>query len=70
MFRGFRPLLFAALTGLICSFAFAQTPTGSIEGVVTDPQGNVVAGATVTATDSATGRVLTVTTGADGTYSV
>jgi hypothetical protein len=40
----------------------------SIQGVVTDPQGAVVAGATVTLTDKETNKVLTSTTAGSGTY--
>ena len=37
-------------------FAMAQTPTGSIQGLVTDNTGAVVTGATVTITRAATGE--------------
>ena len=43
-------------TLLVASSLFAQVGgTGSIQGTVTDPSGAVVAGATVTATNVATG---------------
>ncbi|MGO8984325.1 MAG: carboxypeptidase regulatory-like domain-containing protein [Terriglobales bacterium] len=51
-------------------FAFGQTETGSITGTVTDPTGAVVSGATVTATDTATGQVRAATTGASGSYTM
>ena len=41
---------------------------GSINGIVTDPTGAVVAGATVTATQAATGLVVKTTASATGTY--
>jgi outer membrane receptor for ferrienterochelin and colicin len=46
---------------------FAQA-TGSIAGAVTDTQGAVVRGATVTLTSNATNASQTVTTGDDGLY--
>ena len=49
----------------------AQTGgTGSIEGTVTDPKGLVVAGATVTATDTSTGVKTTATTTDAGRYTI
>jgi hypothetical protein len=57
---------------LICigaATALAQaTATAELRGNVTDPNGSVVAGATVTATDNAKGITRTVTTDADGNY--
>ncbi len=46
----------------------AQESTGSIEGVVSDPSGAVVAGATVTITSKKTGRSLTTTTTGAGVF--
>src|SRR5437867_3902075 len=54
-------LLFAA----ICR---AQTLDTGILGTVTDPNGAVVPGASVTISESATGLVRTVTTGPEGGY--
>ncbi len=48
----------------------AQEVTGTIQGVVSDAQGAMVPNATVTVTNTATGDVRTVMTGAQGTYSV
>lgn len=48
----------------------AQTPTGTIEGGVTDPQGAVVAGANVAVIEKATGRTITLTTNDQGFYTV
>ncbi|MEK6321386.1 MAG: carboxypeptidase regulatory-like domain-containing protein [Acidobacteriota bacterium] len=47
----------------------AQQPTGAIEGTLTDPQGAVVPGATVTARN-ATGFTRTVNSGDDGRYRI
>ncbi|MBK8316203.1 MAG: carboxypeptidase regulatory-like domain-containing protein [Acidobacteria bacterium] len=48
--------------------AFAQT--SSISGVVSDPQGAVVAGATITIKSNSTGAEFKVTTGSTGFYNV
>src|SRR5690242_4865612 len=57
-------LCFAALVS-------AQETTGTINGTVTDPNGAVVAGATVTLTDAEKKIVVrTVTTNDDGIYTL
>jgi Carboxypeptidase regulatory-like domain len=51
-------------------FCFAQLDRGTISGIVTDPSGSTISGATVTVTNSATGtQNSTVTTGS-GAYTV
>jgi len=50
--------------------AAAQGTTGTISGTVSDEQGSVIPGATVTVTHVETGAGRTVTTDARGTYSV
>lgn len=49
---------------------FAQTVTGTITGLVTDPSGAVVVGATVTAENTATGVQTTAQTNGVGAYSI
>ncbi len=48
--------------------AFAQATTGTLRGTVTDPNGGVVAGATVTAKNQSTGNSSPVTTNGDGQF--
>jgi hypothetical protein len=55
---------------LLLSAAFAQTVTGSITGVVTDPSGAVILGANVTAENSATSVKTLATTNASGVYTI
>ena len=50
------------------STAFAQTPTFSLEGVVSDAQQAVLPGATVTITNTATGLTRSVVTDTNGRY--
>jgi len=62
----------SALCLLICigmaGVASAQTGTSSIRGSVADPQGNIVAGATVTLTSTAKSFSRTQVTNSDGLY--
>ena len=56
---------------LVCAGAgLAQNATGAITGTVTDPNNDVVANATITVTNKATGAVRKVTTRSGGVYSV
>ena len=48
--------------------AWAQDPTGTIEGTVHDPTRAVIAGARVTARNLATNAMRETTAGADGFY--
>lgn len=48
--------------------AAQSTTSGDIAGVVTDPSGAAIAGATVTLTSNATGASHTLSTGANGAY--
>jgi hypothetical protein len=61
-------LLCVLLTLLLFNSALAQTGTSSVHGTVTDPQGNVVAGATVTLIDSGTNTSRTQISNGSGNY--
>jgi hypothetical protein len=54
----------------MCAPLFAQKITGTITGVVTDPQGAAVSGAEVTAKNEGTGATRAATTNASGVYVV
>src|ERR1700758_425390 len=59
--------------GVLACFIFVLSPAyaqfrASIQGVVTDPQGNVINGATVTLTNNETGQVQTTITNENGVY--
>lgn len=61
----FRQIAIAAALLGAAAFASAQAGRGGISGLVSDPTGAIIPGASVTATDAATGAKLsTVTTGA------
>jgi hypothetical protein len=62
---------FLCLTMIISatSYCFAQA-TGNIKGTVADPNGGLVAGATIEAVSSQTGEKRTTTTSDSGTYSI
>src|SRR5215472_7700810 len=64
----FGPTLLLGL--LMAGLATAQILTGMIEGTVTDTTGAVVAGATVTAVDTATSHAYKATTGSGGDYRI
>src|SRR5262245_23928502 len=69
----FRKVQFCSgfLLALVCTVvALPQNATGSITGAVTDPNNEVIANATVTVTNKATGAVRKVTTRSGGAYSV
>lgn len=66
-FPALRVVLLA--TGLLLSSLLAHAQyRASIQGVVTDPQGAVVPGATITLTDRDVNRTLTATSDAGGVY--
>ena len=55
-------------TMLVAVSAYGQTFRGAINGTVADPSGALVAGATVKATNTATGVPLTAVTTSDGQF--
>jgi len=57
------------LIGLFSLCAFAQQGTSTVRGTVKDPQGNVVAGATVKLISLAKGGERTATSSSDGVFS-
>lgn len=57
-----------AILGLTALTSWAQLPTATLNGIVTDPQGALLPGAKVTLTSQATGLSREVTSSADGLY--
>ncbi|HEX5235080.1 MAG TPA: carboxypeptidase-like regulatory domain-containing protein [Silvibacterium sp.] len=67
--RSYRnPVVLALLLGLAV-IGFAQSATTSLRGVISDPSGAVVPGASITLTAAATGQKFTATSGTSGEYS-
>lgn len=58
------------LIAMIAATASAQTTTGAFLGVVTDAQGAVIGGATVTAINETTGLTRSLTTTSSGEYMI
>jgi len=54
----------------LAGLALAQTDTARLFGTITDPTGAVIPNATVTVTDTGTGRAVSVKTGGAGEYVV
>src|SRR5579872_6474191 len=63
-------LVTAVLFVMVIPCLLAQSGRANITGVVMDSQGAVVAGATVTATNVATGVVTPATTNGSGVYNI
>lgn len=57
------------LLSMSCISVFGQAGTSTVRGTVSDPQGNVVTGATVTLTNVGTNTPRTTTTSDSGSYS-
>jgi hypothetical protein len=62
------PATLSLCLSLLCASLWAQQPTGSILGIVTDPSGGVVPGAAVTVTNRATQATLKLETTLAGAY--
>lgn len=62
------PLTLTVLLLLLTAMVSGQVLKGSISGTATDPQGAVISGADVTATNLATGVVLTTKTDSSGLF--
>jgi hypothetical protein len=63
-----RLVWFTAIVVVSAAGVFAQTFTATVTGLVTDPQGAAIPGATVTVTSVATGVKKSVTTDSNGAY--
>jgi hypothetical protein len=63
-------LLLLSLFFMICAAGHAQSTQGSILGSITDSSGAVVGDAAVTVTNADTGRIVTSTTNARGSYQI
>lgn len=61
-------MCFVALAGAV--MAMAQENRATISGIISDPSGAAIVGATVTARNTNTNLVLTATAGADGIYTL
>src|ERR1700722_1521591 len=71
--KRFLVAMFALLASVVAAsqpmWAQATVSSGNIQGTVTDAQGGVVANATVTINNKATGEVINLTTNSSGAYS-
>lgn len=68
--RTMRAALCTAIVGMAVTAAGAQTVTGSVRGLVTDPSGAVVPGGQITATNVNTGVKTVTTTDKGGNYNI
>ena len=68
--RRMRAVLCTALVAVVTVAAGAQTVTGSIRGLITDPSGAVVPGSEITATNVNTGVKTKTTTDKSGNYNI
>jgi len=68
-FSKYIPLILAALLSLQIA-AFAQGDTGSLSGIIKDPNGAIVPGATITVKNERTGEERTATANEEGHFSI
>src|ERR1700677_1894952 len=66
----FQCCLMAVLMSVVCFKGDAQTVTGGVNGIVTDPSGAVIPNARVVATNIDTGVATQTTTNNDGIYHI
>src|SRR5215472_4554740 len=66
--RCVRPFSLVASLAITAISAFGQSDTGTLLGAVVDPSQAVVAGATVTLRNTATGKITSTQTGKDGVF--
>jgi hypothetical protein len=66
----FLSVLLVVLIGFLSAYAQVDYATATLRGTVTDPQGAVVSGATVTVVNPSTGITKTVKTLGDGSYRI
>ena len=64
-----RGVVFFVIFTLVAAMSFAQAPTGTIAGTVTDQSQAFIAGAKVTVSSGETALVRTLLTGPQGAYS-
>lgn len=62
------PILALFLAFPVFTFAQSQATTGTVQGTVTDPNGAIVAGASITVKNTETGFERTVTSNSDGFF--
>ena len=63
--------IWAALSAFVlCVATSAQLPTGSIDGIATDPNGRLVHGAHITVTSKSQGTVRESASNADGSFTL
>jgi len=65
-----RKLILALTLLSAASLGFAQTPTGTLQGTVQDPQGAMISGAKVSVISTTTGGTKTATTDTAGRFSI
>lgn len=68
-FRAIRNVIPLCLVALIAASSFAQVPTGTVSGTVVDQAGAVIANATITIKNKATGAERKLTSSEEGTFS-
>ena len=68
--RKFTKILIVGLAMLICQMGVQAQTNGSLSGTVSDPQGAVVAGASVKVTNSETGSERTAATNIQGVFQI